>query len=126
MRDTLFLQHLADQFTGFHRDGTNQHRLSLFMQLLHFVDQCLEFQFLRAEDRIRIIDAGNRTVCRNFNDTHIVSGQEFLFFCLCRTCHTGKFCIKTEEVLVCDRCQRAALLFDRHTFFCLDRLMQSV
>ena len=73
-----------------------------------------------------MIDTGDRTVRRYFDNVHAVNITELFFLCQSGTGHTGFFVIFIKEVLECDVRERLALSLDLHMFLCLDRLMQSV
>ena len=126
VRNPLFAQQLMHQLTGFNGNRSNQYRLPLFIQFLNLFHQSRKLQSRVRKNRIRIVDTLYRSVCRNFNNTHIIDIQEFLFLGFCGTGHTGKLIIQTEEVLIGDRCKGTSLFLNGYTFLGLNRLMQSI
>ena len=124
--DSGLLEHAGDQFGSLDRNRTDQDRLALGIEFLHFFQKRIVFGFLGAENQIRIIDSGNRLIGRDLHDPHIVDGKEFFFLGLCRTGHAGQLIVKTEEVLIGDRRPGRCLLFDRNAFLGLNRLMQTI
>ena len=126
MRDMHLSEHAADQLTGLDRDRADQHRLPFLMQFLDLVCQCLELQLLGRKDRVRIVDARDRTVGRDLDDTHVIRGEELLFLSLRCTGHAGQLCVQTEKVLIRDGRQRGRLFLDRHAFLGFDGLMQTI
>ena len=46
VRDSLSLQHTADELRSLNGNSTNQYRLLLLMSFLYRLDNCIEFLFL--------------------------------------------------------------------------------
>ena len=126
MRNSLALQHAADQLGSIDIDGTDKYRLSLFMGFYHFLHNRLVFFILCLVYNIMMIDTGDRAVGRDLDDVHAVDVAELLLLRQCGTGHTCFLLKLVKEVLECDRCQSLALSLDLHMLLRLNRLMKSV
>ena len=126
MRDSLPLEHRADQLGGLDRDGSDENRLSLCMGFLYRLHDRVELLLLRLVNGILQIDTSDRTVGRNLNDVHPVNIAELLLLRQRRTGHAGFLVKFVKEILEGDRRERLALSFHLHMLLRLDRLMQSV
>ena len=82
------LEHVAENLGLFDGDGTNQHRLSFFVVLLHILDHSVKFGLLRLIDDIGQIFTRQRTVGGDFYHVQLVDLAEFLLFGHGRTGHT--------------------------------------
>ena len=102
MLNAALLQHIADSFGIFNRNCTDKHRLSGCMRFRNSVRDCMELRWFLRENRIVEVFSDYRLIRRNHNYVHVVDFTEFVFFCLCGTCHTRKLVIHSEIVLKCD------------------------
>ena len=126
MLDPLAFQHPAEQLRSLNCNGAHQHRLSLFIGFLNFLDHCPELFLLRLIYGILQILTDHWLVGRNLNHVHTINIAEFLFLCQSRTGHAGFFGIFIEEILEGNRSQRLALTFHLHMLLGLNCLVQAI
>ena len=96
------------------------------MTFLDFFQEGLEFGFTRPKHRIRIIHPDDRSVGRDFDDTHVVDGNELFFFGFGRTGHPAQLLIQAEVVLVGNGGHGRGFLFDGDPFLGFQGLMQPI
>ena len=126
MLDAALVQHSAQLFTGFNGNGTNQHRLSLRMCLLHCIHNCIQllrFCFIYC---ILMIDTCYRFVGGNLHNIHSVNLTELILLCQCGTGHTTFLFKQVKEVLEGNGSQSLTLALHLYMLLCLDCLMQTI
>ena len=126
MRNPLFSQTVTDFFRAFDGDCTNQNRLSLLMGLNNLFNNGIDLLSVCTEYKIIMIHTDNFLVWRDLDNIQTIDLTELFLFCQGSTGHAGCLVVFIKEVLQCDRCQRAALSLNFYTFFCFNRLMETI
>ena len=85
-----------------------------------------ELRFLRLEDVVVLVAAGDRHVGRDLDDVEVVDLDELLLLGLRGTGHAGELLVEAEVVLERDRGERHVLLLDPDALLRLDRLVEAV
>ena len=126
MLDALAGEQIRELFVLFNRHRTDQNGLPLGMAFFHLLDDGAILCRLGLVDNIGVIDTGDGTVRRNFNDVEVVDRAEFLFLRERRTGHTGELAVQAEVILERDGRKRLAFSRDLDMLLGLDGLMQTV
>ena len=126
MRYSLFLKFITEVLRCINVYCSDKYRLSLLMCFYNVCNNRIEFFFLCLVYRIFIINTGNRKICRNFNNIHLINVTELFLFCKSSTCHTRFFSIFVEEVLECNSRKSFALSLNLYMLFCFYRLMKTI
>ena len=88
MLDAALVQHLAKQLGSLNCNGTNQHRLALFIRLCNFLNHCFIFFLFGLVYRILHILTDHRTVGGDDDNIHGIDVTELLLLGLGSTSHT--------------------------------------
>ena len=124
--DALPLQQLAEDFTFFNRNCTNQHGLTLFVARHHLPDDGAELARFGLVHYVGVVDTDDGTVGGNLHHVQIVNGAEFLFFRQSGAGHTGELAVEPEEILEGDGGEGLAFPRDGHALLGLDGLVQTL
>ena len=126
MGNAFLFQQLGEHLGLLNGDGAHQHRLTLFMTLLHLGNHCAELSCLGLVNHIRMVNTNHGLVSGNLDDVQIVDLNELVFLGQRGTGHTGEFVVKTEIVLEGNGGKGFGLVGNIHAFLCLDGLMQTL
>ncbi len=126
MFDTVAEKQTGNLFRFFNGNRTDENRLTFFVTLRDFADDCHLFSLFRLVNFIALINTTDRLVCRNNDNVKRIYGTEFTFLRLCRTRHTRKLFIETEIILERNGRKSFILLANFNAFLRFDRLMQTV
>ena len=128
--DMLLQPFLLQQFRKalrlFNGGCTDQHRLTLFVELLNFVGYREVLFFLGAENYVWILQPQHLLIGRNNDDLEFVNIVELGCFGFCRARHPRQLLKHAEVILKRDRRQRLILALNLHAFFGFNRLMQAI
>ena len=125
MFDALFLKRLRQLFRGLDRRRTDQNGSATIDTSAHIVDDGLKLFVAGQVDQIIEIIATHGHVSGNHHAVQSVDLPELKRLSIRGTGHTRQLVVKAEEVLKCRRGEGLALALNLHTFFRLDRLMQT-
>ncbi len=103
-----------------------ENRLARARALLDVAGDGGELPFLRLEDEIVLVVAGDVDVRRDLHDVEAVDLDELLLLGLRGTGHAGELLVQAEVVLERDRGERLVLLLDLDALLRLDRLVQAL
>jgi hypothetical protein len=126
VRDAAALEDLRQVLRRLDVDRPDEDRLPRLMALGDVLDDRVELGFLRLEDEVVLVVAGDRDVRRDLDHVQPVDLDELLLLGLRGTGHPGELVVETEVVLKRDRRERDVLLLDPHALLRLDRLMQTL
>ena len=107
-------------------DRAHEHGLALLVALLDVLEHGVVLRFLRLEDVVVLVVAGDVDVRRDLGDVQVVDLDELLLLGLRRARHARELLVEAEVVLEGDRRHRDVLLLDRHALLGLDRLVQAL
>ena len=112
-------------FGGFHRSGTQQHRLALLVALGNIAHDGGKLLLLGTEDQIVLVFTNHRLVGRNREHTQLVGAHELRGLGFCGTGHARQLVIHAEVVLQGDGGEGLILSLDFHVFLGFDCLVQT-
>ena len=119
-------KHPADDFRGFHRGRSHQHRLARRIPLFDFLNQRIQLFPPGLEDQIIRILSDAVPVRWNHHHPQPVDVLEFVRLRLGRSRHPPQLLVQTKIILNRDGGQSLRLPVDLHPLLCLHRLMQPI
>ena len=126
MFDFFACKHSRKQFRRFNRNRTHQHRQTLFVQMLNFIDHSIVFFALGAINKVIKINAAHRFMCRNSYHIEFVNLMKLFCLCLSRTRHACQPIVEPEIILKRNRRHSLCIAFNFHLFFRFNSLMQPI
>ena len=123
--NVLFFEVSSDAFVVCDRIGTNEHWLTAIMVFMNLSSNRLKLGSFSAIDKIVFIDTNDWLVRWNLNYIERINLLELFCLSKCRTGHTGKLIVKTEEVLEGNSCESSRLFTNLDTFLSFDSLMKT-
>ena len=103
----------------------DENGLALLVTLLDVLEDGVVLRFLRLEDVVVLVVAGDVHVRRDLGHAQVVDLDELLLLGLRRARHARELLVEAEVVLEGDRRHRDVLLLDRDALLGLDRLVQA-
>ncbi len=104
----------------------HQHRLALFVALLHLADHGTVLALLGFVHGVLVVDTDHRAVGGDLHDVQLIDGGKLLLLGHGRTGHAGELAVQAEVILEGDGGQGLALPLDGDVLLGLDGLVQAL
>src|SRR5690606_22654919 len=124
--DARALQHPAERLGDLNGGRTHEHRLSVLVVLLDFLDRRTVLLALRLVDEVVFVDTSDGFVRGDDHDIHLVDLPELLRLRLGRTRHARELLVHAEVVLQRDGGVGLRRRLNLYVFLGLDGLMEAV
>ena len=126
MADALLGEHPAEKLVLLDGHGAHQHRLALFVALLHLADHRPVLPLLGFVHGVLIVNTDHRAVGGDLHNVQLIDGGKLLLLGHGRTGHAGELAVQAEVILEGDGGQGLALPLDGDVLLGLDGLVQAL